>query len=198
MNRLMARVHLIDMFQDAAWRSPAVRRRRENRREEWIEQAKLAELLTEHLDPETTFWTSLENKPLSRISGMLQKKRGVRSGLPDVLVIVRQRRPIFVELKSHRGGVSKVQKQIRAEMLPAGVRWWMARSARAALMALHHSGVPFRCKWEPPRLERWEGPFADPTHRLPQHPVVAAERAAAANWYRERKREQEATRLAAE
>jgi hypothetical protein len=44
----------------------------------------------------------------------------------------------------------------------------------------------------------WEGPFADPTQRLPQHPVGGAERAAARKWYRERKREREAARLAAE
>jgi hypothetical protein len=45
-------------------------------------------------------------------------------------------------------------------------------------MALHLSGVVFRRKWKPPRLKLWEGPFAD-TQRLPQHPSVAAERAAA-------------------
>jgi hypothetical protein len=184
------------MLQNGVTQSLATQRRRESRREEWIEQAKLAKLLTEYLDPSCTFWTSLENKPISRISGMLQKKRGVRSGLPDLLVLCR-RKAIFVELKSRRGGASKVQKQIRAEMLPAGAKWWMARSARAALMALRRSGVPFRYEWEPPRLERWEGPFTDPTQRLPQHPEVAAERATAAKRRRERKREREAA-LAAE
>ena len=44
----------------------------------------------------------------------------------------------------------------------------MARSARAALMALHLSGVGFRRRWKPTRLELWEGPFADPNQRLPQ------------------------------
>src|SRR5215475_8499303 len=29
----------------------------------------------------TMFWTSLENKPISAVSGMHQKRRGVRSGL---------------------------------------------------------------------------------------------------------------------
>jgi hypothetical protein len=50
------------------------------RREEFAEQAKLAALLAQHLDPACTYWTALENNPLSRLSGFLQKRRGV--GLP--------------------------------------------------------------------------------------------------------------------
>ena len=51
-------------------------------------------------------------------------------------------------------------------------------------MALHLEGVIFRRKWKPPKLQAWEGPFPDPTQRLPQHPVVAAERAAARKRWR--------------
>jgi hypothetical protein len=43
---------------------------------------KLSVLLDKYL-PDSIFWTSLECKPISRISGIFQKKRGVRSGLPD-------------------------------------------------------------------------------------------------------------------
>ena len=89
-----------------------------------------------------------------------------------------------VELKSRAGVATKAQKQVRVELLSAGATWWMARSARAALMALHLSGVVFRRKWKPPRLKPWEGPFADPTRRLPQAPDVAAERAAARKRWR--------------
>jgi hypothetical protein len=78
-------------------------------------------------------------------------------------------------VESRRGVASKAQKQIRAELLRAGAAWWMARSARTALTALHLSNVPFRRRWKPPRLKPWEGPFADPAQRLPQHPQVAAE-----------------------
>jgi Holliday junction resolvase-like predicted endonuclease len=125
----------------------AVQRRRESRREEFAEQAKLATLLAEHLDPACTYWTALENKPLSRLSGFLQRRRGVKAGIPDVVVIFRQPSGsaliVFVELKSRRGVASEAQKQARAERLPAGAVWWMARSANAAMMALHLSGVPF-------------------------------------------------------
>ena len=44
-------------------------------REESTEQRKLAGLLAKYLDPESTFWTSLENKPLSHLSGLFQKRR---------------------------------------------------------------------------------------------------------------------------
>ena len=180
----------------AAAESFAVQRRRESRREEWTEQTKLAGMLSKYLDPACTFWTSLENKPLSRLGGLFQKRRGVRSGLPDVLVIFRQK-PIFVELKSRAGVASKSQRQVRVELLPAGATWWMARSARAAMMALHLSGVVFRRRWRPPSLRPWEGPFADPTQRLPQAPDVAARRRAARRRWRVRQRVREAAKLAA-
>jgi hypothetical protein len=162
-------------------------RRRKYRRQEWIEQVKLARLLAKYLDPATTFWTSLENKPSSRLNGVLQKKRGVRSGLPDVMVVFRQR-PVFVELKSRAGIASKAQKKIRAELMAAGAMWWLVRSTRAALMALRLSGVEFRRPWMPPELRPWEGPFDDPTKRLPQAPDVAAHRREITRRWRARQR----------
>src|SRR5262249_30712151 len=51
---------------------------------------------------------------------------------------------------------------------------------------LHLSGVVFRRHWKPPRLQPWEGPFADPTRRLPQAPDVAARRRAARRRWRAR------------
>jgi hypothetical protein len=184
-------------MQSVAPESLAVRRWRESRREEWTEHIKLAGLLEKYLDPSCTFFTSLENKPLSMLSGLFQKKRKVRSGLPDVLVIFRGK-PIFLELKSRRGVASKVQTQIRTEMLPAGAVWWMARSAGAAMMALSFSGAVFRRKWEPPQLQAFEGPFPDPTQRLAHHPKVAAERREAKRRCRLRRetREREAAELA--
>jgi hypothetical protein len=174
---------------DAA-ESPAVQQRRKSRREEYREQMKLSVKLDKFLDPACTFWTSLENKPISRISGIYQKKRGIRSGLPDLFVL-NNGRPIFVELKSRAGVATKAQKQVRIELLSAGATWWMARSARAAMMALHLSGVVFRRRWKPPRLKPYEGPFADPTQRLPQARDVAARRRAARRRWRARQRRRE-------
>jgi hypothetical protein len=147
----------------------------------------------------------LENKPLSRISGFLQRKRGVKNGLADVQILYR-RKPsnrcrtyvVFIELKAPHGVASRSQKRTRLEMLPTGAKWLMARTARAAMTALHHEGVPFCQPWTPSELEPWEGPFFDPTRRLPQHPEVAAERREAARRYRLRReiREREAGMVA--
>ena len=59
-------------------------------------------MLVKYLDTKTTFRTSLENKAISRICGIFQKRRGVRSGLPDVQVLYRGKL-IFIELLSRRG-----------------------------------------------------------------------------------------------
>jgi hypothetical protein len=190
-----ANIHNV-MTENEAAGSFAVQRRRESRREEWSEQTKLAGLMAKYLDPACTFWTALENKPISLVSAVFQKRRGCRSGLPDQFVLYRGK-PIFVELKSRAGVATTVQKQVRVELLPAGATWWMARSARAAMMALHLSGVVFRRKWKPPRLKPWEGPFADPNERLPQAPGVAARRRAARRLSRERQRACNAANLAA-
>ena len=168
--------------------SEAAKARRRYRREEWATQTTLARLLTRYLDPQTVFWTSLENKPSSRLNGLLQKRRGVRSGLPDTMVGYR-RRAVFVELKSKAGVASKSQKQVRAELVAAGARWWMARSVRAALTALHRSGVPFRAPWKPPSdLRDWEGPFTGEEKRTPQHPLVREKQREACRRWREKRR----------
>jgi hypothetical protein len=181
--------------------SLAAQRQRLSRREEFDAQVRLVAMLTEHLDPTCAYWTSLENKPRSPMSGVFQRMRGCRPGIPDLVVI--QQQPgsvliVFVELKSRRGVASKAQKQARAEMLPAGAVWIMARSARAAMVGLCRAGVRFRRPWESPPLESWEGPFDDPHQRLPQHPEVAAQRRAAQRAWRERQRARKAATLAAE
>ena len=40
------------------------------------EQTKLVEMLDKYLDPDRTFWTSLENKPISRYQRNLSEERG--------------------------------------------------------------------------------------------------------------------------
>jgi hypothetical protein len=58
---------------------------------------------------------------------------------------------IFIELKSRCGVASKVQKQIRPEMLPTGAVWWMARSARCDDGASSRAWCSVT-NWQPPRL----------------------------------------------
>jgi hypothetical protein len=166
------------------------------RSSEFREHEKLARLLAQYIDPETTFWTSLENRPRSRLSALAQRRRHVRAGIPDVMVIFCGH-VIFLELKPQSGGLpSKAQKRIRAELLQSGATWWLARGSASALRALQLSGVVFRKPWTAPRLEPHEGPFSG-AEKLPSAPEEAARVRAAVRRWRERKRERKGA-LAAE
>jgi VRR-NUC domain len=149
--------------------------RRRQRREEWIIQTIIARLLERRIDPQSVFWTALDNKPSSMLNGILQKKRGCKSGLPDFLFIVRDpHKIVWIEVKSRIGRASKKQKQIFLQLRAMGCEYWLVRSIRAAFAALRLSGVPHIPLKENRELEPWEGPFADPTQRLPQHPDLKA------------------------
>jgi hypothetical protein len=162
--------------------------RRKSRREEFRVHTRLAELLQHYLDPRAVFWTSLENHPRTLLSGLFAKRRGVKSGLPDLMVIC-GRPPTFLELKAAGGGrPSPSQEAVRQQLTAVGCTWLMARSVRAALEALHRSGVPFKRPWKSPELLPWEGPFDGSEKRLPRHPAVAARQREYARRWRERKR----------
>jgi hypothetical protein len=166
----------------------AAQRRRESRREEFRMQERLTHLLNRYLDPTTSFWCSLENRPLSMLSGLYGRRRGIVAGMPDLVVFQGRSdglvRVACVELKSRAGVASQSQKEVGDRMLPVGIAWWLARSPRAALAALRRSGIAFRREWKEPQLAKWEGPFENPHSRLAQHPRVAAERAAARKRWR--------------
>ena len=146
-------------------------------------------MLTRLIVPGTASWTAIENKPRTAISGMYQKLAGVRSGFSDLIFLRADKPTILIEMKSPVGALSKVQRGIRAELLAQGCRWFLCRSAAAALVALHRAGIEFRSvagrPWQPPKLEPWEEPFEDPSERHPRHPSLRARR-------REAKRRQRA------
>jgi hypothetical protein len=141
-----------------------------SRREEWLEQIKLAALLDTWLDPACTFWTATDPVAPSVASGFLRKRRGLKPGVPDCLVWYRGK-SITIELKSRRGTCSRSQRLVREALLRAGAQWWVCRTARAAMWALYKSGVPFRTivhedgpieRWQQPELPAWEMPKRDP------------------------------------
>jgi len=121
-------------------------------------------------------------------SGAMRKKRGVKPGLPDTLVLHRGKL-VTLELKSQQGQCSRPQRLVRERLLRAGAQWWVARSARAAMWALRKSGVTFRTAsnddgtlecWQQPKLSAWEVPKRNPHERRPRAPewepgVAAAE-----------------------
>jgi hypothetical protein len=59
----------------------AARRRRESRREEYIEQTKLAELLAKHLDPRTTLWSGAGEQTAFRHKRHVTEETGRPKGL---------------------------------------------------------------------------------------------------------------------
>jgi hypothetical protein len=175
-------------------------RRQQARQWEWAEQTDLAAQLAELLDPACVFWTAVDNQPWSKVAGILRKRRGCRSGTPDLLIL-HKGKLIGLEMKSRIGRVSRAQKEVRLEMLRAGGMWWLCRTARSALVALHRSGVSFRThagrRWKPPVLEPWEQPVAHPEQPMVWHPEVLRQWRADKERWRERQRARKAAKLAA-
>jgi hypothetical protein len=161
------------------------------RREEWQQQVKLSALLDKWLDPASTFATATDPVAASAMAGAMRRKRGVKAGVPDTLVVHRRKRSgcklITIEMKSPGGRCSASQRTAREALLRAGAQWWECRSAHAAMWALTKSGVKFRVivredgtteRWQQPRLAPWEVPRRDPAEPRPNAPDVAARRQA--------------------
>jgi hypothetical protein len=179
-----------------------------SRRAEWQQQVTLAVLLDKWLDPACTFATATDPVAPSVISGAMRKKRGVKAGVPDTLVLHRGKL-VGIEMKSRQGRCTPSQRAARLAILAAGGDWWEARSAHAAMWALRKSGVKFRTlvhtdgtteRWRQPRLAPWEVPRRDPAEPRPNAPDVAARRRAARRRWRARQanRAREIAKLAAE
>jgi len=163
---------------------------------EWREQVRFAALLDRWLDDTCTFATATDPVASSALSGWLRRRRGVRAGVPDTLVVYLGKL-VGLEMKSIAGRCSAAQRTVRVALLRAGADWWVCKSAHAAMWALVQSGVKFRDiarsdgsveRWRQPELEPWEVPRRDPAERRPQHPAVAAQRREAARRRRERQR----------
>lgn len=172
------------------------RRRRQSQQHEAREQIRLMTMLGNLLDPDCTFCTAIENRPRSAMAGMFQKKRGVRSGLPDIHVLYCGQ-SVYLEVKSPIGMLSKVQREMRLKLLAGGAKWFLVRSARAGAVALHRAGVPLwergkdgqRRPWRPPPLLDWEQPVQDPSVRHPAHPALRLLRREAKRKHRWRERQ---------
>jgi hypothetical protein len=143
-----------------------------SRREEWREQVKLKELLDKWLDPDCSFATATDPVSPSALTGFIRKKRGVVAGFPDWFIVDRGR-SIFIEMKSRTGRLSVSQRETRAALLRAGVRWWwVVRSARAGMVALAQSQVRFRTiDRGNGEVERWQRPRGLPSREQPRRDV---------------------------
>jgi hypothetical protein len=100
-----------------------------SRREEWQEQVKLSFLLDKWLDHTCTFATATDPVASSAKSGAMRKKRGVKPGLPDTLILHRGKL-VTLELKSRQGRCSPSQRAAREALLRAGGMVGMPLGAR--------------------------------------------------------------------
>ncbi len=94
------------------------------------------------------FWTSIDHgagKLSARAAGMA-KARGVKAGIPDVLIFAPGPHygttVIGIELKAPKGSLSPAQKDTQGEMMMAGVRCRLARSIDHVEDLLKASGIP--------------------------------------------------------
>ena len=100
--------------------------------------------------PRDICWTALEHAgQLTPYQGAVRKKKGVRSGLPDLQFLYRGR-SMAIELKTATGRQSENQKQYAAEFVASGGFYQVARSIAEVAEFLGRNGVPLRFQPPPP------------------------------------------------
>lgn len=132
------------------------------RRYVWREQVRLAKLLDKWLDPSRRCWSATDPVAASLTAGAMRRKRGVKAGLPDILIWYCGR-SIAIELKSRYGKCTRTQRAMREQLMAAQVEWWVCRSAISAMWVLYAAGVPFRLHVaDDGARERWVQPELAP------------------------------------
>jgi hypothetical protein len=105
-------------------------------------QVAVAEYLTLAL-PVEVWWSSIEHRTWSAREGANRKKRGVKPGVPDLLICWHGQ--IFgIELKTRTGHLSQGQIEQRAALLRAGARWALCRSLDDVIDKLREWEIPMR------------------------------------------------------
>lgn len=111
--------------------------------EEWDFQTTVAEFLDLAL-PAEAFWSSVDMGPArSKAVGGLRKKRGLKAGLPDMVIVFR-RITLWIEAKAPRGVLSVAQKNVRLALLANGHHWALARTLDDITEACAAVGIPLR------------------------------------------------------
>jgi hypothetical protein len=113
-----------------------------------ISEHQLQRAVADYLDralPEDAFWTSIDSAGRGPIQGARMKRRGVKRGLLDALIIWRDV-TIWLELKSGKGRVTPEQAAFMRIALDAGHFATLCRSVDAVADALRFYGVPLRAR----------------------------------------------------
>ncbi len=98
----------------------------------------LQRAVADYLDralPADAFWTSIDSAGRGAIAGARMKRRGVRPGTADILVLC-SRLCIWIELKVGRGALTAAQKRFAKAALAAGHYVYVCRSVDDVQAAL--------------------------------------------------------------
>src|SRR5262245_49251517 len=125
-------------------------------------QVSVAHMLHVVLDPERTWWTALDHAAkLSPVYGAQRKRRGVKPGLPDFLILykppprrvapgrvaVNDIRILGIELKTDKGRLNDAQHEVAdAWSALGGALVYVARSLEEVQEILDHCDVPMRTR----------------------------------------------------
>jgi len=120
-------------------------------------QIAVAHMLTVVLDPSLTWWSSIDHGVgrLGPAEAGIRKRRGVKPGLPDVLIMTkllplgtRSMYPsvIGIELKVGKGKLSPAQIEVQDAWRLMGHGYYVATSLEEVQEILAHCHVPMRTR----------------------------------------------------
>lgn len=111
---------------------------------EHVLQIAVAQYLDRALPPDA-FWTSIDSAGRGPIAGARMKRRGVKRGLPDILILWSSV-TLWIELKSRKGRVSEQQDDFGWHAIRAGHHWHVCRSVDDLASRLAEYGIPLRAR----------------------------------------------------
>lgn len=113
--------------------------RRRNAQPERALQEAVASFLDRALPPDA-FWTSIDSAGRGARDGAKMKRRGVKRGLPDVMLLA-SGLTLWIELKSAKGRLSKPQEQFHCLARNYGHEVAVCRSVAEVENVLRYLGV---------------------------------------------------------
>lgn len=142
-------------------------------------QVAVAHMLQLVLDPDRTWWTAIDHAAkLSARYGGERKKRGVKRGLPDIMLMIKGTNApladvIGIELKTDKGRLSPAQIEVGTAWMKMGHAVYVARSLEEVQEILDHLHVPMRS-----RMKFFGGTHGQPAQRsvASRHPRARHQR----------------------
>lgn len=81
-----------------------------------------------------------------RITGAILKREGVRPGIPDITIVRNGGSVAFLEVKGHRGSLSKPQQEFRDWCGLNSVPWGVVRNVGDVETFLRDLNVPLKAR----------------------------------------------------